>query len=142
MRVLLDTNVFVSYLLTPGQAGSIDAILNAFLDGRFTLLLPKDVMDEMDEVVRERPQLARRVLPERLNRFHDQLASLGEVVPSIDQAIPRITRDRKDDYLIAYAVVAAADYLVSGDKDLLTLGEIAGVRIVTTAAFAALLSER
>lgn len=51
-----------------------------------------------------------------------------------------MTRDPKDDYLIAYAVIGEADYLVTGDKDLLVLEQIAGVTIVTPARFADLLA--
>ena len=45
--------------------------------------------------------------------------------------MPRFSRDPKDDYLIAYAVVGEADFLVTGDKDLLVLRQIGDVRIVT-----------
>lgn len=54
--------------------------------------------------------------------------------------IPRITRDLKDDYLLAYAVVGEADYLVTGDKDLLVLEKIGEVAIVSPADFAKLLT--
>lgn len=42
-----------------------------------------------------------------------------------------MTRDSKDDFLIAHAIVAEADYLVSWDRDLLDLREIGGVLIVS-----------
>ena len=54
--------------------------------------------------------------------------------------MPSVTRDRKDDYLLAYAVVGRADYLVTGDRDLLVLGEVEGVRIVSPAGFVGALS--
>jgi putative PIN family toxin of toxin-antitoxin system len=53
--------------------------------------------------------------------------------------IPAICRDSKDNYLLAYATIAQVDLLVSGDHDLLELGEFEGVRIVSPATFAALL---
>jgi hypothetical protein len=53
-----------------------------------------------------------------------------------------VTRDPKDDYLIAYALVGAADYRVTGDRDLLVLGQVDDVKIVTPRAFATLLEGR
>jgi putative PIN family toxin of toxin-antitoxin system len=141
MRALLDTNVFVSYLLTPQETGSIRLIFRAFEIGQFTLLLPQQLFIEINEVVNNRPQLAHRIVPERFNRFREKLRSLAEVIPIIDETIPRLTRDHKDDYLIAYAVVGEADYLVTGDKDLLVLGSVGGVTIVTPVYFANLLTQ-
>ncbi len=47
-----------------------------------------------------------------------------------------VMRDLKDDYLLAYALVGEADYLVTGDKDLLELqGPITGLEILTSAQF-------
>lgn len=139
MKVLLDTNVFISHLLTPGRGGSIQVIIEALIAGRFTLLLPDDAIRELTAAA-SRPHLANKVTPAQLALLRDLLQSVAVRIAPIEEAIPAIGRDRKDDYLIAYAVIGEADYLVTGDKDLLVLGEIAGVRIITTVAFAALLS--
>lgn len=140
MRVLLDTNILVSYLLTPDQSGSIAAILNALVNGEFTLLLPAGLLEELERVVTRKPHLARRIRPEQLARLHDILLVLGEVIPPIEQSIPAVTRDRKDDYLLAYAVVGAADYLVTGDDDLLVLKQVGRLHIVSPPEFAAILA--
>lgn len=55
---------------------------------------------------------------------------LAEEIPRITEELPRIGRDPKDDYLIAHAVAAGAEYLVSWDKDLLDLDAVEGVAIV------------
>lgn len=142
MRALLDTNVIFSYLLTPQNTGIIYTIFKAFEERQFTLLLPQELADEINRVVSNRPHLVQRIPPVRLNRFRRQLSSFAEVIEPIDQAFPRLTRKRKDDYLIAYAVIGEADYLVAGDKDLLVLKKIAGVAMVTPARFAELLASR
>lgn len=138
MRALLDSNIYVSYLLTPHQPGSIHEIFEAFQQGKFTLLLPEAVMDELTEVISNQPHLAGRIKPEQWNLFRKLLQSAAELVPAIEQTIPAIGRDAKDDYLLAYAVVGDADYLVTGDKDLLVLKRIADVAIITPVQFAAL----
>ena len=52
-----------------------------------------------------------------------------------DESIPAICRDPKDDYLLAHALIGSADYLISRDKDLLTLREVEGIKIVEPAEF-------
>lgn len=139
MRVLLDTNVLVSYLLTPVGAGSITLIIDALIQGEFTLLLPVELLDELDRVVAGKPRLARRIRPDQSARLRDFLLAVAEVIPIIEQDIPAVTRDRKDDYLLAYAVVGAADFLVTGDDDLLVLKKAGSLRIVSPPAFAEVL---
>jgi putative PIN family toxin of toxin-antitoxin system len=65
--------------------------------------------------------LAKRIPPDNLKEFLATIQEMSEVVPRIKGPIPAVTRDRKDDYLLAYALVGGADYLVTGDEDLLAL---------------------
>ena len=58
---------------------------------------------------------------------HFTMVEIGE--------IPQRCRDPKDDYLLELAVQANAIYLVSGDDDLLEIGQIEGCRIMTFAQF-------
>jgi predicted nucleic acid-binding protein len=63
------------------------------------------------------------------------------VVPRVESPIPAVTRDPKDDYLLAYALVGEADYLVTGDEDLLVLeGQISELEILTPRQFSQVLS--
>jgi predicted nucleic acid-binding protein len=64
-----------------------------------------------------------------------------EVVPEISEPFPAAGRDRKDDYLFAHALIDRADYLVSGDEDLLSVGQIDGVKLVSPARFLVVLHE-
>ncbi len=63
------------------------------------------------------------------------LGEVAETVSHISESIPAVTRDPKDDYLIAYALVGEADYLVTGDQELLVIGQIDTVKIVTPRDF-------
>ena len=141
MRVLVDTNVLISFLLSPGEGGAIRAIFRAYLNDQFTLLMPEWLVDELLSSVRDKPRLAKRITAEQLNRFIALIAQLAEQVAKIETPIPAVTRDPDDDYVLAYALVGAADYLVTGDRDLLVLkDQIAGLTILTPAEFAALLT--
>ncbi|MBP9501470.1 MAG: hypothetical protein KBF17_04840 [Candidatus Promineofilum sp.] len=72
--------------------------------------------------------------------MRDLLLTVGELLPEIEDPIPAVTRDRKDDYLLAYAFVNAADCLVTGDEDLLILDKLGNLVILPPPAFAELLN--
>lgn len=116
-------------------------VVEAAAEGRYTLLLPGQLVRELTSVVTTRPYLARRIPAATVEQFVADLSALAEMIALVDEPIPAATRDRKDDYLIAYALVGAADYLVTGDDDLLSLGRLGVVRIVSPATFLHVLEE-
>lgn len=140
MRVLIDTNVFISYLLNPHSAGVIQGIFRAWGEGRFTLLLPELLLDEIMVTVTGKPHLRKKTSSEELKEFLDIIGTLGEVISKVAEPIPKVTRDPKDDYLLAYALVGAADYLITGDEDLLALNQqIQEMTILSPREFSAML---
>ena len=142
MRALLDTNLLISYLLSAERrASAIGAILTAAATGAFRLLFPPEVAEEIAETVSRRPDLTARIRPADIEELIAAVEGLGETVPRLADEAPRVGRDPKDDYLIAQAVAAKADYFVSWDKDLRDLGEVEGVRIVSPSEFLRVLRE-
>lgn len=142
MRALLDANLFISYLLSPTPLTSaVGAILAAAAAGRFVLLFTPAVADEIVSKVAERPDLAARIVPADVEELLGELTEIAETVPRLLGPIPAVSRDAKDDYLIAHALAGAADYLVSWDKDLLDLREIDGLKMVNPPAFLRALRE-
>lgn len=136
MRVLLDANVLISYLLTPAQNSAITHITEAGVTGEFQLLVPEELLEEVRETIRAHEHLARRIPLEALHSFVDLVLEIAEVIPRITEPIPSATRDPEDDYLLAYALIGQADYLVTGDRDLLVLGQVENTKIVTAHDFA------
>jgi len=141
MRVLIDTNVFISFLLFPWRDSPSSIIVRAALLRAFVLLLPEALLEEFVTKARQKPYLAERVHPEDVDELVQLLWEVAEIIPRITEPVPAVTRDPKDDYLIAYALVGAADYLITGDRDLLTLGEVDGVEIITAGEFLNLLED-
>ena len=141
MRVLFDANIFISYLLFPKNSGVIRSIFNSLIQNQFTLILPEPLLDEVSMAVTHRPQLATRLSQKQLSQFLVTLKSLSTSVPLITDPIPAISRDQKDDYLISYAIIGEADYLVTGDKDLLVLKKIGNLQIITPTKFVQLISD-
>jgi putative PIN family toxin of toxin-antitoxin system len=141
MRVLVDTNVLVSFLLGRGEGGAIRTIYSALLNGQSVLLLPEEIVEELIATVERKPRLARLIPADRLNSFVALLRQVAEPVAKLHEPIPAVTRDPDDDYVLAYALIASADHLVTGDRDLLVLsGQIPGLNIVTPAQFSQILT--
>jgi hypothetical protein len=138
--VLIDTKVLVSYLLGSRRPGAIAQVVESALEGAFSLLLPRDLTEELLNVLLTNPKIAKRVEARDSREFIAYLEAIGESLSVLEEAAASVTRDPKDDYLIAYALAGQADYLVTGDSDLLVLGEVGGVQIVTPVEFAALLA--
>ncbi|MFN8485778.1 MAG: putative toxin-antitoxin system toxin component, PIN family [Anaerolineae bacterium] len=140
MRLLLDTNNFISYLLTRNRHSPVHTVMAAALSPQATLLIPQALLEEIVFTVSTKPYLAAALSVESMQILIETLLEVAEVIPAITDPIPRVTRDPKDDYLLAYAVIGQADYLVTGDRDLLVLGQVEEVRIVSPAQFASLMA--
>ena len=135
MRVILDTNILVAALISP--TGPPAAILQAFLDERFTLVTCEPQFEEFKRVTRD-PALRKRVKPAEAGTLVNQL----RVLALIAKGLPKVERssDPHDDFLLALAEAASADYLVTGDKSgLLALRKHRRTRIVTAQRFGKLL---
>lgn len=128
MRLVLDTNVLVSALAHADGAPA--AILDAWrLSRRYMLVSSELQIREVADVTR-RPELRRYFPPATAGRLVNQLRHLAELhdtLPMVDRS-----RDPADNFLLAMAEIAKADFLVTGDKrDLLVLGQHGRTRIVT-----------
>ena len=135
MRILLDTNLLVSHLLHPEKESPVNQILEAIFQGELQLLLPEELVEELRRLVPRKEYLAKRISAQQVEEWAALLTQVAEVIPRITIEIPAVTRDPKDDYLVAYALVGRADYLVTGDRDLLALEQVEDVRIVTPRGF-------
>jgi len=139
MRVLLDTNIFISYLLSINSNRVVAKIVKAAVTGDYQLLIIEELLIEIIRTVQNKPDLQARIPLEVLEQLITILRTLAETIPTIEAKIPSLTRDPKDDYLLAYALVGGADYLVTDDKDLLVLKRVADVIIISIHDFWVLL---
>lgn len=132
-RAILDTNVLVSGLI--GEHGPPRQLIDAWLEGRYTLVSSLYQAQELNHVL-SYPRIAGRLRLEdaELELILAALLSEAELTPGRLQ-LPGATRDPKDDPLVACVVEGNAGYLVSGDRDLLDLGEYQGIQIVSPLQF-------
>jgi putative PIN family toxin of toxin-antitoxin system len=138
-RVVLDTNVFVSGLISP--QGFPAAILRALQAGRFTLLSSPVINEEIIEVL-NRPHIRDRYgLGDRIFDVSLILWEVAELVIHLPEV--KVCRDPDDDKFLATAVGGKADYLVTGDVgDLIQLREYKGVTVVSPRDFISRLKTR
>ena len=133
-RAVLDPNVLVAAAISP--AGTPAACIRAFAEGRYELVASALLLNELQTVLRRQKFRAFLSLEDG-DRFVDALARDASVVVDPDDP-PQVSRDRRDDYLVALARAAGAPVLVSGDDDLLEL-ELPDLRIVSPRGFLELL---
>jgi putative PIN family toxin of toxin-antitoxin system len=137
VRIVIDTNVLVSGLLWHGAP---HALIERVRDGTLSLITSPALLGELAEVVARPkflPVLERSATsPDRILAELRQLAELIDPPPLPEP----VSRDPDDDVL-ALAIAAQADLVVSGDDDLLTLGQHAGIPILSPTAAMARLGE-
>ncbi len=134
IRAVLDTNLLVSYLLTNGE--TISRIIVHWEAGHFVSLQSPQMLAELVDVL-NRPRL-RQHLKANPQILIDLIVTDAEFVKG-ELALSGACRDPKDDKFIACAMEGSADYLVTGDKDLLDLGCYQGVQMVRAWDFLGLL---
>lgn len=134
-RVVLDTNVIVSGTLS--QHGPPARILDAWREGRFSLVTSKAILDEIKRVLND--QHLRKAYPHLTNAHIGKLINLlnaqGILVPGII-VLDVVEGDADDNKFIEAAVEGNAQLIVSGDTHLTTVRKYRGIRIVTPTAFA------
>ena len=142
LGVVVDTTLFVSEAIL--KRGNPHALLLAWRAGAFDLITSRQQQDELIRAMR-RPKGQKygvtdaeiRSLARRLTRGS---TSVEPLVP-----LPLPVRDVKDEHILGIGFAGDADYLITGDNDLLVLAgdpRLGKLQIVTVADFLAILNER
>ena len=140
-NTVIDTTVLVSAFLRPSVGGASFDLLQLAHEGAFELFLSDDILEEAARVLLDSGRIRRRyIYPDdaviEYCRGLSRLATIVTHVPTI-----RVVRDPNDDMILAAAIAAKAEYLVTRDDDLLSLGEHKRITILTPEAFLAVLRE-
>ncbi len=127
MRVVFDTNIFISALILPG--GSADAAIMRIINGNATLVISREIIDEILTV------LARKFSKdaEALSRVAVNLAGLGELLHPTERV--KVLEDEADNRILECAVAGHAALIVTGDKAMLMLKKHQGIKIITLSEF-------
>ena len=135
MRCVLDANVVISAFLRP--QGPPGMILRRFLGkDSFDLVASAEIIDEIRETM-HRPKIRARIgaTPEEIDVLVEALARLSLMVAPKESPRILVEDDPDDGKYVSAALEAGADFLVTGDRHLLDLGDSTGIRIITPRAF-------
>lgn len=136
-RIVVDTNLFVSGTIL--KRGNPHTLLTAWRDSVVEILVSESQYDELTDVL-SRPRLADRyhLTADELTDLFAHMAAAPRIEPIF--TLPVSVRDPKDEHILASALGGNADYLITGDEDLLVLRDderLGTLRIVTVAEFLA-----
>jgi putative PIN family toxin of toxin-antitoxin system len=134
VKAVFDTNVFVTAFVTEGICSKL------LIRGRkrdFDLIACPIILREFEQVLIKKLSATRNEARDALRLISEALSSI--VSPS--RRVEGICRDREDDAILACALAAEADYLVTGDNDLLVLKTFKGIKIVTPRDFELLFND-
>jgi len=122
--IVLDTNLWISFLLNK-SLGDLEILL---FKGLAKLVFSEELLSEFLEVSK-RPKIRRYISTKDLNHIINGINAYSNFFEV--EVIEKICRDPKDDFLLALAKTSNADYLITGDKDLLILDKIGDTQIIT-----------
>lgn len=137
LRAVLDANVYVSAYIRP--EGPPGRIIERFLrDAAFEIVLSAEIVEEVLRALAypKVRKLVRTKIEPAL--WFEDVVVLAQLVPG-EHRISGVSNDPDDDKYIAAAVEGRAVLVVSGDPDLVEVGEYEGVRIITPRIFLDLL---
>jgi putative PIN family toxin of toxin-antitoxin system len=136
MRLVLDTNIYVSNLIS--EKGNPAKIVRWWLEGEFDVLVSQPIIDEI-LLVSGYERIQKKYAQVRENRL-EYAALIAEQALWIEpqEKLDVIAADESDNRYVECAVAGGAQYIITGDEHLLELGEYEGIRVLTPAAFVAL----
>ncbi|MBC6960637.1 MAG: putative toxin-antitoxin system toxin component, PIN family [Lautropia sp.] len=118
LRVVLDTNVLVSGLAYPGSVPG--CIVTAWRQGSLDVVLSRYILDEMIRVLPRLPRI--RMTPAEIRDLADSFMFLADVVEPEGEHDANL-RNPADQPVLLTLLAAKADYLITGDRDLLALAK-------------------
>jgi putative PIN family toxin of toxin-antitoxin system len=130
MRVVLDTNVLISAVISTGVPHDI---VVAGYEGEFQLIVSEATVTEFRETLQKYPDRF-GLTDEEIRTEVETLQYFAEFVDP-DEEVNAVEDDPDDDKFLEAAVAGNAQYLVSGDQHLLTLDSFRDIEIITPRTF-------
>ncbi len=122
-KIIVDTNIWISFLI-----GKTLKSLQNYIDNKtVVIIICKEQIQELN-LVFEKPKIKKYFTPELIAEFFELLDE-----SSVDVNLKTktdICRDLKDNFLISLAIDSNADFLITGDNDLLVLNKVENTSII------------
>lgn len=123
-KVILDTNLWISFLISK----KFDFLDDLLIDDKIKLIFSRELIEEFLTVAK-RPKFEKYFSDDKISdllRLFDRYGKLIEVSSKITEC-----RDLKDNFLLNLAVDSKANFLITGDSDLLVIKKIKKTKIIT-----------
>jgi len=124
VKIIIDTNVWVSFLMGKTLVG----LEHYVYSNHFQIISCREQLSELQEVL-YRPKMERYFSVQQISGIFELLADYALLVKVFSKI--NVCRDAKDDYLLALAIDSKADFLITGDKDLLSIRQIETTKIIS-----------
>lgn len=128
LKVILDTNLWISFLITQNYS-QLDEII---FEKKCTLIFSEELLEEFFSVIK-RPKFRKFFSQEDMEDLIETIQEFAEFV-EVKSSVS-VCRDEKDNFLLSLSKDSKADFLITGDKDLLDLKDFESTKIVMIADF-------
>jgi putative PIN family toxin of toxin-antitoxin system len=135
IRIVIDTNLFISLLIGKRSVELREILVSPL----FTIVVSQSLIEEI-RIVANRPKFSRCFNLNEVEAFLEFLRGISDAVEL--KEIPARCRDPKDDYLLELAMASKAEFLLTGDDDLLEMKRVGFCRILTVRDFLLLLQSQ
>jgi len=135
LRIIIDTNLWISFLLSRKESHILHFLSNP---NKYTVLFRVELFEELRDVL-YRPKFAKVFGEARLLKF---LALIKQKTLFIDVVSEmNVCRDKEDNFLLAMAKDGFADYLLTGDNDLLVLEKVGECQVLKLSQFLEIINQ-
>jgi putative PIN family toxin of toxin-antitoxin system len=129
LKIIIDTNWYVSATI---NRTSRRRLYDLLINENLTIFYSSELLAEYESVI-SRKKFEKFVRQEQVSRFIGLV--LTRLKPVEINTLVRLSRDAKDNFLLSMSIDCGADYLVTGDPDLLIIKKFGKTKILTMAAF-------
>lgn len=126
MKVVIDTNVYISSLLFKGKAREAYDLIIANAD----LYISDFIVSELSDKLHSKFSVPSKTVREIITSILSVADNVTATTP-----LPKICRDADDNYILQLCEIIVADFLITGDKDLLILKRYKSTQIISPADF-------
>jgi putative PIN family toxin of toxin-antitoxin system len=123
LRVVIDTNIFISFLITNNYTNLFELVQS----GNIKFIFSEELLNELLEVM-NRPKLKKYFTKFQMTSLVNSINNYAEYIDVITK--PEVCRDPNDNFLLGLCKDGLADYLITGDQDLLILQKFENTRII------------
>ena len=123
MRVVFDTNIFISAFVIPGSLA--EKVILKIIEEEDSLFISTDIIDEVLSI-----------LSSKFGRDREELSHVAVILSEIAELVTpakriKLLKDEPDNRILECAIYGEANFLVTGDKEILQLREYKGVKIIS-----------